>query len=176
MLLGLSTPWPRADRRSRGHDARRARFLDLRRHDRVVAGVAQDLEAVLNELARRFERADGVGQQRLLIVEHFELDPVLAGVVQLVQQFPAQAGDAHRVLRGEAACGVGQDRIPVGVDEVQERLAFLVDEAFAADGDGDNLGPRSVQAGLHRGVIGVLAGADDQAGLPGPAGEGQGGV
>jgi hypothetical protein len=67
------------------HDAGGPGVADPGGHDRIVTGVAHDREAVGHELPACFQRADGIGQQRLLVAEDLELHPVLAGIVQLVQ-------------------------------------------------------------------------------------------
>ena len=88
------------------------------------------------------------------------------GIAHLREDFAAQAGHADGVVGREAAGRVGQDRVPPGVDEIQQVLALGVDQPLAADRHGDALGARDVQRLAHRLVAGVLARADDQ-----PAGE-----
>ena len=128
--------------------------------------VAEHLKAVGHELLGRFERGDRVGQQRLLVGQHFELDPIGAGVFQAEQNLAAQPGDADRVVGVEAAGRVRQQRVAAGVDEVEQVVAGGVDQPLAAHGDGDALGAAALERLAHQLVVGVLAGADDQ-----PAGE-----
>jgi hypothetical protein len=137
----------------------------------VVAGVAEDLESVLDELFAGLDGADGVGQQRLLVAQDLELDPAGAGVAELIEQLATEAGHADGVVRGEAAGGVGQDRVAVGVDEVEQALALLVVESLAPDGDGDNRAAGGVERVLHEVVGLVLAGADEEAAGEGATGD-----
>ena len=66
---------------------------------------------------------DGIGQERLLVAQDFELDPVGAGIVEAGEQLAAEAGDADGVLGGEAAGGVGQDGVAPRVEEVEDVAA-----------------------------------------------------
>jgi hypothetical protein len=133
------------------------------RHDGIVGGVAEDAEAVFDEFLKRFERADGIGQQGLLVTEHLEFHPLFAGIVELFEDLAAEARHAHRILGGEAARGVGQHGVAIGVDEIQQRAAVGIEQAFTPDRHGNHLGARDVQGLLHTFVGVVLAGADDQA-------------
>src|SRR5207249_3197854 len=75
----------------------------------------------------------------------------------------AEAGDADGIVGGEAAGGVGEDGVARGIDEVEERLALVVEEALAPDGDGDDTCAAGIKGCLHGGEVAVLAGAEDQA-------------
>ena len=129
-----------ADRAAGRHDARRAGLLQPPGDDRVVGRVAQHLKAVGHQPLGRFERGDRIGQQRPLVGQHFELHPIGAGVLQAEQKLAAQPGDADRIVGGEAAGRVGQQRVAAGVDEVEQVVAGRVDQPLAADGDRDALG------------------------------------
>ena len=74
-----------------------------------------------------------------------------------------EPGDADRIVGVEAAGRVGQQRVAAGVDEVEQVVAGGVDQPLAAHGDRDALGAAALQRFAHELVIGVLAGADDQA-------------
>ena len=137
--------------------------LSRRGDDRVVGRVAEHLKAVGHEPLGGFERGDRIGQQRPLVGEHFELHPIGAGIFEAEQNLAAQPGDADRIVGVEAAGRVGQQRVAAGVDEVEQVVAGRVDEPLAAHGDGDALGAAALERLAHQLVVGVLAGADDQA-------------
>ena len=151
-----------ADGAACGHDAGGSRVTDPDGHDGIVAGVAHDREAVGDQLAARLEGAHRVRQQGRAVAEDLELHPRLTGVVELLEDLASQAGHPDRVVGREAPGGVGQDRVPIGVDEAQQRPALRIDEPLAADGDGDHLGAGRVERLGHDLVALVLAGADDQ--------------
>jgi hypothetical protein len=69
---------------------------------------------------------------------------------------------ADGVLGREASRGVRQDRVSLGVDEVQKAAILLVVQALTAHGDGDHLTPRRVERLLHQLVRRVFARADEQ--------------
>ena len=162
MLLGLSTPWPEPIGLPAGITLVAPALLQPPGHHRIVGRVAQHLEAVGHQLFGRFERGHRVGQQRLLVAQHFELDPVGAGVLQAQQDLAAQAGHADRVVGRETAGRVRQQGVAAGVDEVEQVVALGVDQPLAAHGHRDALGAGHLQRLAHLRVVGVLAGADDQ--------------
>jgi len=90
----------------------------------------------------------------------------MAGVAQALQQLAAQAGGADGVVGAEATGRVGQQDVALGVQEVQDVPPALVQQALAADGDGDDLAAALGQGVAHQFKCGVLAGAHEQ-----PAGE-----
>jgi hypothetical protein len=149
----------RADRAARGHHAGGAGIAQAHRHDRVVARVAQHLEAILHQFTACLERAHGIGQERGAVAEHLELHPARSGVAQLFQQFAAQACDADGIVRTEAAGGVGQDGVPVGLERIEQRAAARIDQALTPHGDGDGAAAARLEGSVHRGVVRVLAGA-----------------
>ena len=94
----MPLPIGRPERHDRGH----AHLLQPAGQDRVVVGVGQHHEAVVDQLLGGVEQLDRVGQQGALVGHHLELHPV--GLERLAPQL----GGAHRVAGGEAAGGVGQ--------------------------------------------------------------------
>ena len=155
-----------ADGAACGHHACSARVADAHGHDRIIARVAHDGEAVGDELPTRLESPHGIRQQRLLVAEDFELHPILAWVVELLENLSPQPGHPHRIRGAETPGRVGQDRVPIGVDEIQQRPATLVQQPLPADRDRHHFGSRSVQRFGHDLVGLVLSRADDQ-----PAGD-----
>ena len=65
-----------ADRRAERHDRRAADVLEAAREHRVVGRVRQDGEAVVDELLGGDQQLGRVGQQRALVADDLELDPV----------------------------------------------------------------------------------------------------
>src|SRR5690606_25961368 len=112
---------------------------------------------------------DHVRVQGALVAQHLEFHQVVA-----VQQLARQPAGAHGVLGGVAAGGVGQDGVALRRQHVEQvGLAGVLADVGAADGDGDDLG-----AGGLGGVAGLveileLAGAGQQTGMEGPAGDDQ---
>ena len=92
----------RADRRAERHHRRAADVLQAAGEDRVVVGVGQHDEAVVDELLGGEQQLGRVGQQRALVADDLELDPV--GLERLARQPRGDDGVARR----EAAGGVGQ--------------------------------------------------------------------
>ena len=68
---------PRADRRCQRHHRDGARVLEPERRDQVVVRVRHHLEAFGGQHARRLDVARGVREQRLLVADHLELDPLV---------------------------------------------------------------------------------------------------
>ena len=157
MLFGFSTPCPLPIGLPAGITLVAPACLEPAGHDRVVAGVAEHLEPLLDQHLGRFERGQRVGQERARVGQDFELDPVGAGVVQPFEQLAAEPGGPQRVLGGEAARGVGQDRVPPRVEEVEQVPPLAIEQPLAADGDRDDLGAAGVEAVAHQLERGVLA-------------------
>ena len=111
----------------------------------------------------RFDRGDGIGQQRFLVGQHFELHPIGAGISKPEQQLAAQSSHAHGVVGREAAGRVGQQRVAIAVDRVEQIAALAVEQPLAADRHGNAIGARERERLGHQFVAGVFAGADDQA-------------
>ena len=166
MLFGIEHALARADRAAGRHDARGAGFLEPPGDDRVVGRVAQHLKAVGHELLGRFERGDGSGSSVVLSASTSSFTQSAPGFSRPSRISRPKPGDADRIVGGEAAGRVGQQRVAAGVDEIEQVVAGRVDQPLAADGDGDALGAAALERFAHQLVVGVLAGADDQ-----PAGE-----
>ena len=132
----------------------------------VVARVAEHLKALGDEFLGGLERAHRIGQQRLGVAQHFQLDPVGAGVFQAQQNLASQPGHADGVFSRKAAGRVGQQRVAAGVEIVEQVLPLGVDQPLAAHRHGDAVGARQNERLGHQLVVGVFSGADDQ-----PAGE-----
>ena len=120
---------PAADRRAERHDRGAADVLQAAREDRVVGRVGQHDEAVGDELLGGEQQLGRVGQQRALVADDLELDPV--GLERLAGEPRGQ----HRVARGEAAGGVRQQLDAGRVEHVDERAARRRIDAPQRDGD-----------------------------------------
>ena len=84
----------------------------------------QDPEAVGHERRGGLEQLGGVGEQRLVVADHLELDPVgLEGLAR-------ETRGGHGVAGGEAARGVRQQHAPLALEHVDDRaLRARVDPA-----------------------------------------------
>ena len=101
-VVGVQQALAGADRRAERHHRGAADVLEAAGEDRVVVGVGEDGEALVDELLGGLEQRGRVGQQRVLVADHLELDPV--GLERLA----GELGGQHRVAGGEAAGGVGE--------------------------------------------------------------------
>ncbi len=84
------------------------------------------------------------------------------GVVQSLEQLAPQPRRAQGFLGREAARGVGQDRVPLRIEVVEQIPPLAVEQPLAAHGDRDDLGPAGIQAVAHQLKRGVLARPDEQ--------------
>ena len=101
-LYGLRMPMPLPIGDPSGMTAAHPRSSQAAGEHRVVVGVGQHHEAVVDQLLGRVDQLDRVGQQRALVGDDLELDPV--GLERLA----GELGGEHRVAGGEAAGRVGQ--------------------------------------------------------------------
>ncbi len=164
-VLRVEDPLSRSDGRGQRHDAHRARVLELPRHHQVVVRVGHDLEALARQHAGGLDQLARVGEERLLVADHLELDAVRE------PRRPTQAGDADR-LRGRGGAGrVRQDHEAPGVDPVEQRRRIRAREVHAAHGHGHDLGPRRLQRRLHDLVRRVLPSPENQPGRELPVAE-----
>ena len=105
-VVGVVDAHPAADRRAERHHRRAAGVLQPARQDRVVVRVGEHHEAVADQRLRGLEQLGRVGQQRAVVADHLELDPV--GAERLARE--PRGGD--RLAGGEAAGGVGEHLEP----------------------------------------------------------------
>ena len=129
-----------------------------RGEDDVVGGVGQDGKSLLDQDARGLQRGLNVGVEGGLVADDFDLDPV--GEADLA----AEARGADGLVGGEAAGGVGQQEIALGIDEVEQRLAGAV-EVDAAHGDGDHLRAGGLDGGLGLRAVLVFPCSNNEARL-----------
>ena len=67
----------------------------------------------------RFQGSHRVGQQRFLVAENFELDPVATRIFELLENLPAESRHPDGIPGGKAACGIGQNRLAIRINEIQ---------------------------------------------------------
>ena len=125
-VVGVQQAHAGADRRAERHHRGAADVLQPAREDRVVVGVREHDEAVVDELLGGLEQRRRVGQQRALVADHLELDPV--GLERLAGELRGE----HRVARREAAGGVGQQPDAGAVEHVDDRAALRPGRCGAA--------------------------------------------
>ncbi len=115
-LYGLRMPSPEPIGAASGITAAQPMSSSRLQAIGIVGHVRQHGEALLHEHARRLERGRDVGEERLRVADHLELDELAdAGLAR-------EAGRADRFLGGVAAGGVRQDRVALGIDVVEEVL------------------------------------------------------
>ena len=95
-VVRVADAQPGADRRAQRHHRRAAHLLQLAGQHRVVVGVGQHGEPVVDQLLGRVQQLDRVGQQGALVGDHLELDQVG------LQRLAGQPGGQHRL---GGACG-----------------------------------------------------------------------
>ena len=101
----------------------------------------------------RFQGSHRVRQQCFLVAEDFELDPMAARIVELLENLPAESRHPDGIPGGKAARGVGENRIAICIDEIQHRATVSINQAFPADRDGDDLSAGKVQGLPHDLVV-----------------------
>ena len=116
-VVGVADAHAAADRRAERHHRRAAGVLQAPREDRVVVRVGQHGEALVHQLLGRLEQLGRVGQQRAVVADHLELDPV--GLERLARQLRGRDGLARRVAAG----GVGQQLDAGLVEHLDDRAA-----------------------------------------------------
>ena len=160
-VVRVADAHPGADRRAERHHGGAAHVLEAAGEDRVVVGVGQDREALVDQCLGRLDQLDRVGEEGAVVADHLELDPV--GLERLARE----TGGAHRVARRVAARRCSGGRTARGASITLQRRA-RAQRVDAAQRDGDDLGPRGDQRPLHHLQRAKAAGADDQPGAPGP--------
>ena len=105
-----------ANRRSQRHDRARARVQQTFGKHHIIGRIRQHRESFLHQHPRRFERRLHIGIERCLIPNHFQLHPIRQS------NFAPQPRRADRLIRGVASRSIGQQKIFLGIDVVQQRL------------------------------------------------------
>ena len=101
-VVGVADAHAAADRRAERHHRRAADVLQAPGEHGSSFVYGQHDEAVVDELLGRLQQLGRVGQQRAVVADHLELDPV--GLERLARQPGGHDGVARRVAAG----GVGQ--------------------------------------------------------------------
>src|SRR5699024_2823893 len=117
-VVGIADAKSRTDRCGQGHHRGTADLLQTTCQHRVVVGVRQYGEPLVDEEFGRVQKFHGVGQQCVLVGDHLQLDP------GRLQRLPSQTCGAYGVGGGEAARGVGQCPDLVALQNLPHR-AFL---------------------------------------------------
>ena len=128
-----------ADGRAQRHDGGGAGVDQAARDDQIVIGVGQDDEAFLHELLGGSQEFRGVREKRLLVADHFQLDPVRKA------DFAAEARGANGFFGVVTAGGIRQQEILVAVDVIEQGFLGAVGEVDAAHGDGDHVRRRRLR-------------------------------
>ncbi len=85
--------------------------------DGIVGRVGEDREALVDELLGGAQQLGRVGQERVLVADHLELDPVGG------KRLAGELGGEDGVARGVAAGGVGQQPHAGVGEHVDQRAA-----------------------------------------------------
>ncbi len=154
-----------ADRRAQRHDRGAADVLQLAGQHRVVVGVRQHREAVVDQGLGGVQQLDRVRQEGPFVGDHLQLHPVGA------ECLAGQPGGQHGLAGGEAAGRVGEHADAVAGQHVQDgALGGGVDPAHR---DGGQLGAGGEQRALQDLQARRAAGAHDQPGGEARPGDGQ---
>ena len=154
--IGVGEPAAGADRRAPRHQHLAARRDQPLGGNQVLGGVGEHLEAVLGERRGRFDQAEQVGLQRVVVADHLELDPVRA------EQLARHLRGGDRLLGRAAAGRVGHDAQAERLDQLEEALARSGPGALAAYGDGHDRGARGLDGARHHLRRGIAGRADEQ--------------
>ncbi len=146
----------RADRRTQWHHRGATDVLQPARQNRVVGGVGEHYEAVVDQRLGGRHQLDRVRKQRAVIPDHLELDPFG------LEGFAGQLGGDDRVARGEAPRRVRQHVDPRVTQDVEDRPPRGGIEP--AQRNGADLGSRGGERGTQQLVVREAAGSQQQSG------------
>ena len=124
------------------------------REDGIVGRVGQHDEAVVDELLGGAQQLGGIGQQRVLVADDLELDPV--GREGLARELGGEDG----IARGVAAGGVRQQLDTRRREDVEQRATS--GRVDAPQGDGHELAAAGLDRRGHQLQRGEAAGAEQQ--------------
>ena len=153
--MRIAQPEAAADRAAQRHHRGAADLLQAQREHRVVGRVRQHREALFGQLFGRRQQLDGVGQQRAVVADDLELDPVRAE--GLASQLRRQHGLRCRVTTGR----VGQHPHIELVEQGEQRaVSRRLDAAHRHRG---HRGARLDQRRAQRLEAGHAAGSEEKA-------------
>ena len=101
-VVRVADPHAAADRRAERHHRGAAEVGQAPRQHGIIGRVGEHHEAVVDELLGGAQQLGRVGQQRVLVADHLELDPV--GLERLARELRGE----HGIARGVAAGRVRQ--------------------------------------------------------------------
>ena len=165
-LLAFRIPCPEPIGLPAGMTAAAPASFNRRASDRVVGRVAQHLEPFRHQLLGRLQGGDGIGQQRLAVAQHFQLDPVGTRVLQprAGSRGPAAPCEPHPRPRSSRPCWAAgcSDRV-----SMKSRMFWPCSSyrPFAAHGHGNAVRSGQFQRFGHQRKRGVLAGPHNQSTL-----------
>jgi hypothetical protein len=148
------------DQTGQRHDGDTSHALEHARLYGIVRAIDHDAEALADQRLGSAQGFRHVGEQRLLIAQHFELDQIVT-----IEQFARQTQRAHGLLGRVAARRIGQQGIAPGRQHVEQaRLAIAGDERRAADRHGDDVGCAGIECARRFRQVAILPGPHQQAG------------
>ena len=117
--VAVDDPLGAADRRCPRHHHLAAGIDQPHRDAEILGAIGEYFKAVLDQDAGRFDQPDHVGLQRVVVGDHFQLDPGRG------EQFARQLCGGDRLADAAAAGGVRQHRDIELADQRPERIAGL---------------------------------------------------
>ncbi len=135
MLYGLRIPIPEPIGEPSGITAAQPGVLEAAGEDRVVVRVREDREALVDEGLGGLEQLDRVREERPVVADHLELDPVASRTprARAARCAPRRAPCSSRRCSAERTA-------PAASISVEHRA--VRGRVHAAQRDGDDLGPR----------------------------------
>ncbi|KUM26236.1 hypothetical protein AU467_23015 [Mesorhizobium loti] len=136
----VDRPESRSDRRAPWHQNLAARLKQPFGDDEVVRGIGEYRKAIFAEDARGIDQAEHVRLERVMVADHFELDPRRAK--NLARHLRGRDGFLH----GMTAGGVRQDPHAERVDQRPEFFAAPAASHFTAQRDRHHRGARRLRS------------------------------
>ncbi len=155
--VGIGEAAAGSDGSTPGHQDAAARRHEPLGRAEVLGGVGKDLEPLRAQGFGRFDKAEEVWLQRVVVGDDFELDP------RRFEKFPRHVRRGDRFARRAAARGVRQHAHAQRADQFQEAFAGAPPRLFAAQGHGDDAGARSLHGIGHDLRRGIKRRAEQQA-------------
>jgi hypothetical protein len=162
-VVGVLDSHAASDRRAEWHHGRTADCLESLGEDRIVVCVWQHHEAIVDEFLGGAQELPGVRQERLLVADHLELDPVR------LERLAGESGGHHGVARGVAAGGVWQDEVPGLIEHLDQRTGRR--RIDTSHGNGNDLRAARTERPFQRVGIAKASRPGDQPRVPATAAE-----
>ena len=151
-----------ANRAAGRHHTGRPGRLESHGGHGTVAGVAQHMKTIGDQLAASRHGLDGVREQGFAVAKHFQLDPIGSRVSQRTKNLTSKLGGANRINGRVASGGVGQQGVTIQIQKIQNVLAGPVVQTFPPHRYGHAVTSRRIQRITHLGHRVITPRAHDQ--------------